>query len=231
MALWLELLNKNGRPLQQQRADAVHDVAGILVGDAGAARQAEAHLEEGLAHAVEVGRAVRIHRLAVHRLPQRTGLDAQGVQADAQGLHVGVRLAVRVGRVGCVGHAGGASYSSLYGVAVGILLTFDAQPRVDGHSVQPIVAVVSLIRVLVEGDAVHVLQQLPVQGTHMLVVGDVSVRNRHLAPADTRADVRHAVVVADALVLVVGIGLAGLGRVEHDLVLGRRVGADERTAA
>ena len=82
-----------GRTLQQQRADAVHDVAGILVGDAGTARQAEAHLEEGLAHAVEVGRAVRVHRLAVHRLPQRAGLDAQGVQADAQGLHVGVRQA------------------------------------------------------------------------------------------------------------------------------------------
>ena len=217
--------------LQQQRADAVHDVAGILVGHAGTARQAEAGPEKGLAHAAEIGRAVSVHWLAVHGLPQRAGLDAQGVQADAEGLHVGVRLAVSVGRVGCVGHSGGASHRALYGAAVGILLALDAQLRVDGHRVQPVVAVVPLIRVLVEGDAVHVLQQFPVQGAHVLVMSDVCVRHRHLTPADTRTDVRHAVVVADALVLVVGIRLAGLGRVEHDLVLRRRIGADESTAA
>ena len=217
--------------LQQQRADAVHDVAGVLVGDAGAARQAEAGPEKGLAHAAEIGRAVSVHRLAVHGLPQRAGLDAQGVQAHAEGLHVGAGLAVGMSRVSRMGHAGGSAHCTPDGAAVGILLTPDAQVRVESHGIQPVVAVVSLRRVLVEGDAVHVLQELAVEGAHVPVMGDVFVSHRHLAAADARADVRHAVVVPDALVLVVGIGLPGLGSIEHDLVLGRSVGADEGPAA
>ena len=51
----------------------------------------------------------------------------------------------------------------------------------------------------------------------MLMVDDMIVGNGHLPPADTGANVRHPVVVADMFVLVIWIGFTGLRSVEHNL--------------
>ena len=53
----------------------------------------------------------------------------------------------------------------------------------------------------------------------------------HLPAAYAGADVRHAVVVADGLVLVVGIALARLRGVPHYLALGLGIGTYQRAAA
>lgn len=66
---------------------------------------------------------------------------------------------------------------------------------------------------------------------HPPVVGDVGVEHGHLPAADAGADVRHAVVVADLLVLVIGERLAGLRGEEHRPASGLVVGDDQRTAA
>ena len=52
-------------------------------------------------------------------------------------------------------------------------------------------------------------------------------RGRSSVAPDSGADVRHAVVVADVLVLVVGVGLACLRCIEENAVLGLGVGAYE----
>ena len=55
------------------------------------------------------------------------------------------------------------------------------------------------------------------------------VNHRHLAAADAGAYVAHAVIVADMLVLIIWIALAGLGSVEKYLVLVLLIVADERS--
>ena len=58
-----------------------------------------------------------------------------------------------------------------------------------------------------------------------------SVEHRHLSAADTGADVRHAVVVTDGRVLVVGVSIAGLSGIPHHLVGVLCAAANQGTAA
>lgn len=60
------------------------------------------------------------------------------------------------------------------------------------------------------------------------MVRDMLIRHRHLAPTDAGSDVRHAVVIPNLLVLIVGIVLAVLSRVHHYFVPGVLIGCDER---
>ena len=62
-------------------------------------------------------------------------------------------------------------------------------------------------------------------------MGDMVLKDSHLAAADAGAYIRHTVVVANLLVLVIRVTLAVLGRVHHNLTPGLLVGRDERAAA
>ena len=74
-------------------------------------------------------------------------------------------------------------------------------------------------------------QQFFVKSLHVLVVSDVGLRHRHLSASDTGADVRHAVIVADFGVLVVGVGIAGLSGVPHDVLFAICIVADKGAAS
>lgn len=121
--------------------DGVDDVAHVVVGDVGPGGQADAHGEEGLADAVDVGRSVAVDGLTVHGLPQRPRLDVGGIEGHTQGLDVGVGLAVGDGRGGGVRHACGATHGARDNLAVGGLLTADAQVGVERGRAQPKVRV------------------------------------------------------------------------------------------
>ena len=68
--------------------DLLNYVADMLVGHPRTGRQTDAHLEQFLAHTVDVSRITSVHRLFVHRLPQRTRFDTCGIQSYAHCLHV-----------------------------------------------------------------------------------------------------------------------------------------------
>ena len=91
--------------------------------------------------------------------------------------------------------------------------------------------VVKGTRLRVDTYARHTSQQLLIHLLHMLVVVDMLIEHGHLSTTDAGADVRHAVVVANGLMLIVRIGLAGLGGQPHDLLPSLLVGADECAAA
>lgn len=69
---------------------------------------------------------------------------------------------------------------------------------------------------------------VPCKILDVLMVRDMLIRHRHLAPTDAGSDVRHAVVIPNLLVLIVGIVLAVLSRVHHYFVPGVLIGCDER---
>ena len=73
----------------------------------------------------------------------------------------------------------------------------------------------------------HVFEQFLVKLEDMLVMVDMVVDDGHLATPDTSADVRHAVVIADGLMLVVRISLAGLGGEENSVLFGLQIVADQ----
>ena len=64
----------------------------------------------------------------------------------------------------------------------------------------------------------------------MLMVLQVVLNHRHLSTANTRTNIRHAVVVSDSLMLVVRIGLTSLCSQPHHLLPSLIVRADECTA-
>ena len=127
--------------------DAVDDVADVVVGDVGAGGEAQADLEDGLgdggfrgvggagkggaeggqAAGPQVHRDASIDRLPVHRLPERPGFHAGGVEPDAEGLDVGVGLAVGHGGGSGVYHACRAADCALHGSLVSVLLSFHMQ--------------------------------------------------------------------------------------------------------
>ena len=60
---------------------------------------------------------------------------------------------------------------------------------------------------------------------------DVVVHDCHLTTTDTRTDITHAIVVANLLVLIVGIALTILCGVHHDLTPGVFIRRDQGTSA
>ena len=79
-------------------------------------------------------------------------------------------------------------------------------------------------------DSLHISQQLTIQTAQMLMVCYVLIHHRHLAATDTGTNVTHPIVIAYTLVLVVGIGLTGLGGIEHNLFLDILIWANQSTA-
>ena len=185
--------------------DLLNYVADMLVGHPRTGRQTDAHLEQFLAHTVDVSRITSVHRLFVHRLPQRTRFDTCGIQSYAHCLHVIIRLAVGNCSRSGVGNTCGTSYGTGYHLLVSIFLTFYFQVRVESGCTEPEVGVIFRSRVTVHCHTLYILQQFHVQLLHMAVMGNMLVEDGHLASAYAGADVAHAVVVAYGLVLVVGV--------------------------
>lgn len=118
--------------LQDAILDILYYVADVFVGDPGTGGEADADFEERFADAVDVGGIVLVDGLLVHRLPEGAGFDAGLVERHAQGLDVGVRLAVGVGGRRGVGHAGGASDRTGDHLGIGAFLSAHFPVRVDG---------------------------------------------------------------------------------------------------
>ena len=101
---------------------------------------------------------------------------------------------------------------------VSILLTLHFHRWVDCHGAEPIVAVIlSCGRLGVNLDSRNVLQQLFIEFLHMFVMSNMLVDDGHLAATDTGTNVTHTVVETNLLMLVVGIALAILGGIHHNL--------------
>ncbi len=80
---------------------------------------------------------------------------------------------------------------------------------------EPEVGVGMAVGVAVKVNAGYGSEELGIEGRETSVMGYVLFEDGHLAASYAGADVAHAVVVADVLVLIVGIWLAGLCCVEH----------------
>ena len=65
----------------------------------------------------------------------------------------------------------------------------------------------------------------------MLMMRDVVVHDRHLTTTDTSTDITHAIVVANLLMLIVGIALAILCGVHHNLAPSVFIRRDQGTSA
>ena len=79
-------------------------------------------------------------------------------------------------------------------------------------------------------DSLHISQQLTIQTAQMLMVRYMLIHHRHLTAADSRTNVTHPIIIAYTLMLVVGIGLTGLGSIEHNLFLRLLIRANQSTA-
>ena len=80
-------------------------------------------------------------------------------------------------------------------------------------------------------ESLYVGEQFAIERLHVVMVGDVLVEDGHLATADAGADVGHAVVVADCLMLVIWVRFAGLGGIPEYAASFLLVGAYEGAAA
>ena len=85
-------------------------------------------------------------------------------------------------------------------------------------------------RILMKRDSLHIGQQLTIQTAQMLMVRYMLIHHRHLTAADSRTNVTHPIIIAYTLMLVVGIGLTGLGSIEHYLTFGLFIRANQSTA-
>ena len=81
------------------------------------------------------------------------------------------------------------------------------------------------------GDSIHILKQFLVEFLNMLMMGNMVIHYRHLATADTCTYITHSVIVTYLLVLVVGIALAILSGIHHDLPPLVFVSSNESTTA
>ncbi len=141
----------------------------------------------------------------MHRLPEGASLDVGLVEADTQGFHVVVGLTVSRCSCGGMDYAGRAADCAFYNLFVGILLALDFQIWVERRGAEPEVGVALRPRIAVHRYIRHVFKQRFVECLHVYVMGNVVVDYGHLSAADAGADVRHAVVVADGLVLVIRV--------------------------
>ena len=102
---------------------------------------------------------------------------------------------------------------------------------VNGDGVQPVVGLHVILGSYMQLDAVNVGKGLLIHVLGVYMVGKVVIYDCHLSTAYACADVAHAVVVANVLVLIVREGLAGLGGEEEDALGGFLIGADKGATA
>ena len=111
-------------------------------------------------------------------------------------------------------HTGRTTHGTIHRFGIRQLLAPHLQLLVYQDGRQPVVARHPL-HFRVEVYAIHFTKRLAVKVGHMPVMRYVAVRHRHLPAAYARTNVRHAVVIAYSLVLIVGISLAGLRGQPH----------------
>ena len=205
-------------------ANAIDNIADIVVGDVGTGGETETDFEEGCLYFVGVGGGVLIDGLLVHGLPYGTALNFLVKHKDTEGFDVFVGLAIGGGGFYGFDDTGSTSDGGLDDFLIGVLLPLDMDVGVYGGGTEPIVGIkyrfmgqgVKGNGLLVDVDAGDVGKELFVEGLDVFVVGDVVIKDGHLATADTGAYVGHAVVVAYGGVLILRIGVAGLSGVPHD---------------
>ena len=123
------------------------------------------------------------------------------------------------------------AYSTRNNLFIGILLPFDTDLRVEAHGAEPVISIIHRAWRRMHCNSFDIGKQLLVHFLHMLMMFEMVVDYGHLSAADTGTDITHAVVIADSLVLVIGISLTGLGGIPHDFISGLFVGADQSTTA
>ena len=93
--------------------DALHNIPNILIRHIRTCRQAEPDLEQVLLHTICIDRSTLIHRLLVHRLPNRTALHLLTKHKHAQRLHILIRLTIRSSAIHRINHTGSTANSRL----------------------------------------------------------------------------------------------------------------------
>ena len=183
--------------------DSINDILHVIICHIRPCGEAHANLEQCFAHAVDVSRSILVHRLLVHRLPQRASLNLSLVHDDTQSLHISVGLTIRVGTFSGMYDASGTAHGACHDGLVGVLLAFYANLGIYGHSAEPEVRVVAAVRITMHLDVRHILQHLLIQCLYVLVVCDMVVLHCHLTTADAGTYIAHTVVETCLLVLVV----------------------------
>lgn len=109
----------------------------MLVAHPRSGGEADAHFEEGFAHAVSVDWIVAVDGLLVHWLPQWARLDAGGVEGHAESLNVVVGLTISSCGLSRVCNTGSAANSAGDYLFVCFLLAFDAELGVERGRAEP----------------------------------------------------------------------------------------------
>ena len=91
----------------------LHNIPNIFIRHIRTYRQAEPDLEQVLLHTICINRGTLIHRLLVHRLPNRTTLDLLGKHKHAQRLHILIRLTIRRSAIHRMNYTCCTTYSRL----------------------------------------------------------------------------------------------------------------------
>ena len=99
----------------------LHNIPNIFIRHIRTYRQAEPDLEQVLLHTICINRGTLIHRLLVHRLPNRTTLDLLGKHKHAQRLHILIRLTIRRSAIHRMNHTCSTANSSLEDLLVILL--------------------------------------------------------------------------------------------------------------
>lgn len=107
-------------------------------------------LKQPFSHPVHISQSTPVFRLHVHRLPERTSLDAGSVQEHSRCLLVIIRLTIRRGGLCHVENTRSATDGPLHDRLVCVLLTDHTDGRGDGDGVQPEVGVVARAGIVVE---------------------------------------------------------------------------------
>ena len=184
-------------PLPHYRlTNALHDIPDIIVTDIRSGRQTETNAEKRRLDVIGINRSTLINRLLVHWLPDRPALDLLAQHEHSERLDILVRLAIG-GRAGhLVDHTRGTAHGRLDHLLVRILLADDTDRRIQRRCAQPVIRLETpVLRLLMYLNTRHIRQQLLVQLLHMAMMRDMRIQHRHLTTADTRAHIRHAVIV------------------------------------
>ena len=185
--------------------DFFDNIADVAVGNPRTAREAKSTGKQAFADAVDVGGRGCVDWLAVHWFPEGAAFDAGGIEGDAHCLDICSGLALGVGAFGLVGDTGRSADGAFNDLGISIFLTLDFQGRVERDGAKPKIGVEPRGWILVEGNAPDIGKQIAIKGLDMVVVIDVLLKDGHLSSPDTGANIAHAVVVADFLVLVIGV--------------------------
>lgn len=110
--------------------NAFYNVVDVIIRDIRTCWQTEANLEDFFFNAICINRSTLIHRLLVHRLPNRTALDLLGKHEHAQSLHILIRLAIRRRAIHRMNHTCSTANSRLEDLLVILLqlLQLSLQP-------------------------------------------------------------------------------------------------------